>query len=114
MTLTKIDKPNVNDQIAGLNAFFSSLTLDPAVELVYLFGSRATQTAGPLSDYDIGVYFSAAPDFNVKYHLEHQTGKILNTRKVDIVVLNRAPIELKYAVIATGTVIFEDFQSRAG
>ena len=86
---------------------FSSLKLDPAAELVYLFGSRASNTAGPFSDYDIGVYFSDMPDYHLKYYLGHQVAKVLDTNRIDIVVLNQAPIELRYSVIATGTVIYE-------
>jgi uncharacterized protein len=107
MTPTKIDKPGVGDPVAVLKTLFSSLKLDPAAELVYLFGSRASNTAGPLSDYDLAVYFSDVPDHSLKYYLSHQAATVLDTNRIDIVVLNRAPIELKYAVITTGTVIYE-------
>ena len=107
MTHTKIEKRIVGERIANLKMLFSSLILDPAVEQVYLFGSRAINTAGPLSDYDIAIYFSDKPDHYLKYYLGHQVTTVLDTDRIDIVVLNRAPIELKYAVITTGTVIYE-------
>lgn len=107
MTHANINKRVVGERVANLKILFSSLKLDPAAELVYLFGSRASNTAGPLSDYDIGVYFSDMPDHHLKYYLGHQVAKVLDTNRIDIVVLNQAPIELKYAVIATGTVIYE-------
>jgi predicted nucleotidyltransferase len=71
MIYTKIDKRIVGERIANLKILFSSLILDPAAELVYLFGSRAINTAGPLSDYDIAVYFSDMPDHHLKYYLGH-------------------------------------------
>ena len=67
MTHTNINKRVVGERVANLKILFSSLKLDPAAELVYLFGSRAFNTVGPLSNYDIGVYFSDIPDHNLKY-----------------------------------------------
>ncbi|MFZ0611049.1 MAG: nucleotidyltransferase domain-containing protein [Desulfobacterales bacterium] len=107
MRHTEISQRNVRKQIADLKRHFLNLTLDPAIELVYLFGSHAANTAGPLSDFDIAIYFSAMPDHHVKYALAHQLAMVLDTDRIDIVILNRSPIELKYAVIATGTVIYE-------
>jgi predicted nucleotidyltransferase len=107
MTHTDISQQLVRRQIADLKNFFLNLTLDPTIELVYLFGSRALDIAGPLSDYDIAIYFSATPDHHVKYSLGHQMATVVGTDRIDIVVLNRAPIELKYAVITTGTIIYE-------
>ena len=107
MTHTNINKRVVGERVANLKILFSSLKLDPAAELVYLFGSRASNTAGPLGDYDIAVYFSDIPDHNLKYYLGHQVTTVLDKDRIDIVVLNQAPIELRYAVIATGTVIYE-------
>jgi predicted nucleotidyltransferase len=94
------------EQVADLKTFFSSLTLDPAALLVYLFGSRASHTAGPISDFDIAVYFSETPHQRFKYYLEHQVATVLDTKRIDIVVLNRAPIELRYSVIAGGVAIY--------
>jgi len=107
MTHTNINKRIVGERVANLKILFSSLKLDPAAELVYFFGSRASNTAGPLSDYDIAVYFSDMPDHNLKYYLGHQVTTVLDTDRIELVVLNQAPIELRYAVIATGTVIYE-------
>jgi len=32
---------------------------------------------------------------------------VLNTGQVDLIILNNAPVELKYKVIATGKIIFQ-------
>jgi predicted nucleotidyltransferase len=80
----------------------------PEVKLVYLFGSRVIDDAGPLSDYDFGIVFDRG-----KFHsslgakLAHALTKTLETERVDVVPLNRAPIELAYAVISQGEVIYE-------
>ncbi len=77
------------------------------IELAYLFGSRAGGKIGPLSDYDIAVLFSKAPLPGMTYSMAHKLASLLRTDRVDLVVLNRVPIELRYAVITTGIVVYE-------
>jgi predicted nucleotidyltransferase len=77
------------------------------IELVYLFGSHAAGTEGPISDVDLALLYAEIPPASETYRLKHEVTVFLNTAKVDIVVLNVAPIELKYAVIATGILIYE-------
>lgn len=81
------------------------------VTAVYLFGSRATDTAGPLSDYDIGVLFtySLQPgdrfDKKLQY-LSDIAGLIgLNEEHVDMVDLRAAPFPLAFAAIS-GRLLF--------
>jgi predicted nucleotidyltransferase len=90
-----------------LGNFFSRLKERPAVELAYFFGSRAGDANGPISDYDIAVLFAEVPSSGMKYKLAHQLATILLTDRVDLVVLNQASVELRYAVITTGIVVYE-------
>jgi predicted nucleotidyltransferase len=90
-----------------LGHFFSELKEAPAVELAYFFGSRAGDTHGIVSDYDVAVLFTKGPIPSKKYHLAHQLATILLTDGVDLVVLNQASVELRYAVITTGIVVYE-------
>ena len=102
-----------SDLIENLRVFFSNLKIEPIIELAYIFGSHAGGTTGPISDYDIAVLLSESPHPNLRYELAHKLKKALITDRVDLVVLNFAPIELRYAVIATGTVIYEfSFETR--
>ncbi len=93
--------------IKKLGTLFSCGNKKPYVELSYLFGSHAGGTEGPISDYDIAVLFSKTVPPEKTYGLAHKLATLLMTERVDMVVLNRAPIELRYAVIATGIVIYE-------
>jgi predicted nucleotidyltransferase len=104
-TQTHHKKGITGEQLSNLKTFFSSRTFDPAAELVYLFGSRALHGAGPISDFDIAVYFSDTPEQRIKYKLEHQLATVLDTSRLDIVVLNRAPVELRYSVILEGLIV---------
>lgn len=75
--------------------------------LACIFGSQLKDKIGPLSDYDFAVFLSQKPSFQFKYKLKNKLLNILNTGQVDLVILNDAPVELKYKVIATGKIIFQ-------
>jgi predicted nucleotidyltransferase len=90
-----------------LGSFFSCENKEPSVELAYLFGSHASGTEGTISDYDIAVLFTKMVPPEKTYGLAHKLATLLMTERVDMVALNRAPIELRYAVIATGILIYE-------
>ncbi len=95
-----------NQQIA--RQVESLLAAFPELRLAYLFGSQVEGQTGPLSDYDFGVLIDdiqAAPA--VRARLAHELGRILGTCDVDVVILNRAPIELAYAIIAQGKLVYE-------
>jgi predicted nucleotidyltransferase len=90
-----------------LCSFFAEVGPQFDILLAYLFGSRAGGRIGPLSDYDFGVLFSEKL-LSKDYHLlVHLLAKLLDTRHVDLVDLNRAPIELRYHVIGTGKLLYE-------
>lgn len=76
------------------------------VILAYLFGSQADGTADPQSDYDIGVLVRT-PSLELWTRLAHEIAALLNVERVDVVLLNRAPVELAYAVIAQGRLLYE-------
>jgi predicted nucleotidyltransferase len=78
------------------------------VRLVYLFGSRVEGSLGPTSDYDLGVLVDPAADRGqVQARLAHELACALQMGRVDVVLLNRAPIELAYAIVAQGKVLYE-------
>ena len=80
----------------------------PNVNLVYLFGSRADGWVGPLSDYDLGVVLDRVQDAPQScMQLCADLRRILGSVHMDMVVLKRAPIELAYAVIAQGKVLYQ-------
>lgn len=64
----------------------------------YLHGSRASGAAGPGSDVDLAAYFDGqAP----------QAFEVLLPAGVDLLVLNRAPLELAGRVALHGKLLFE-------
>jgi len=82
---------------------------EPKIKFAYLFGSMARQMCGSLSDLDIAVYLDQKLDlFSWRLHLMTALAKALGTEKFDLVVLNRAPVVLRYEVVRSGVVLKED------
>jgi predicted nucleotidyltransferase len=80
----------------------------PEIQLVYLFGSQITGNIGPASDYDFGVLLDSMADWpQIRAELRHRLAEALGTGRIDLVLLNQAPIELAFAVIAQGEPLFE-------
>jgi predicted nucleotidyltransferase len=78
------------------------------VRLVYLFGSRVDGEVGPLSDVDLAVLLAHnAPLVSFRSHLAHLFSVALDENSIDLIILNRAPIELAYAVIAQGRLLYQ-------
>jgi predicted nucleotidyltransferase len=93
--------------IKNLHSFFCANKTTSRIDLAYIFGSRAAGEEGPMSDFDIAVLFSGTHPSPMRYELSHELKNVLKTDRVDLVVLNKAPIELRYAVIASGIVVYE-------
>ncbi len=93
--------------LSNLTRFFSHRKKNSFIELAYLFGSRASGTQGPISDYDIAILYSQPQPLELRFELEHELKILLATDRVDLIILNCAPIELRYAVIANGIAVYE-------
>lgn len=76
---------------------------------VYLFGSVGRGTARDTSDVDVGILFSVAPEstFDAQpFDLEGQLERLLG-RTVQVVVLNRAPVDLRSRVLRDGRLVLD-------
>ncbi len=94
---------------------------DPAIEVVWLYGSRAKGTANESSDYDLAVAFAGLGEADrgtiVSYpcdEIAYQWSKKTDA-KISIVDINHAPAALAYTIISGGKVIFcnNDFRLHA-
>jgi uncharacterized protein len=86
----------------------------PGVAAVYLFGSLARGTARAESDADVGVLFDTPPaaqlmaqPFSDEATLSERLG-----RRVQIIVMNRAPVDLVHRILRDGTLVLEPNKSR--
>ncbi|MEN6320250.1 MAG: nucleotidyltransferase domain-containing protein [Syntrophaceae bacterium] len=77
---------------------------------LYLFGSRASGTHGPLSDIDIAVLLEnglGRDEYNTK-ELSYlgEANTLLHTDEISFVVLNKAPLTIQYGVIIDAKVLY--------
>lgn len=83
----------------------------PEIKLVYLFGSRATGSEGPLSDYDFAIYLDTKDKtrmHEIKVDMIVSIGRLLKTDRIDVVILNlTGSPDLKYMIIKEGCLIYE-------
>jgi len=79
------------------------------VRVAYLFGSLAKGRASHLSDVDIAVLLDGRLDkqesFDLKLGLINGISSILKTDRLDVVVMNNAPLLLNYNIIREGKIL---------
>lgn len=79
---------------------------------VFLFGSRGSGSASPLSDTDIGVLMKNHPteaENLGQYHRFYELfSDLFPGSRVDIVILRSAPLPIQYAAVAEGKILFEE------
>lgn len=83
----------------------SALSADPTVLVAYLFGSFGRGSPGPLSDVDVAVLFGGGGDEEGRMRLFADLASAAAPRRVDVVVLNDAPVALAYRVIRDGRIM---------
>ncbi|MFP3868456.1 MAG: type VII toxin-antitoxin system MntA family adenylyltransferase antitoxin [Desulfobacteraceae bacterium] len=80
----------------------------PEVSLVYLFGSQAEGQPGPKSDYDLGVLCNLGQDALQRKTLLHKAlADLVKPASLDVVWLVQAPIELAFAIIRGGKILYQ-------
>ncbi len=97
----------IENKLNEVKKIFVTESKNNNILLAYIFGSQLKGKTGPLSDYDFAVLLSKKPSFQFKYELKNKLVSVLGFEKVDLIILNDAPIELKYHVVATGKIIFQ-------
>lgn len=104
----KIDIEHAKKAIEDLGPFFSAF--GDKVVASYLFGSFALGTYTPLSDIDIAVLFDKDLSQEIVEELENEIldglMKIFKTDEIDLVVLNSAPLSVRYGVLETAKIIY--------
>jgi uncharacterized protein len=89
----------------------AALETDSAIAAVYLFGSCARGTATGISDIDIGILFHSTIDesryFDLRLEFLSRIMAILMTEKVDLVVLNHAPLHLAHEIVSHGNLLLD-------
>ncbi|MFQ5680602.1 MAG: HepT-like ribonuclease domain-containing protein [Candidatus Omnitrophota bacterium] len=102
-------------EIEQLKDYFNN---QPDVLMAFVFGSRARGKVGPMSDWDIGVYFRPLrsgvewEEWGREYPLEDKVWEdcigILRADDVDLVVLNRCPAGIAADAIEGAPLVIKD------
>lgn len=87
------------------------LAREKDIILGYLFGSQVTGQTNAQSDIDIAFLLaddlSPQQQFDRRLELISLLGKLLNTDKVDLVILNNSPALITFRIISEGFILFE-------
>ena len=104
--------PDTNEVVAQLQRHFAENPSGAAA--VWLYGSVARGTARADSDVDVGVLFMEDPPSTLDagpLDLEGELERILR-RAVQVVSLNKAPVDLVHRVLRDGILVCERDRSR--
>jgi len=80
------------------------------LQLIYLFGSKATGRDSKVSDIDIAVLLNNRKAYNLKnliLDLIFDFSKVFCSDKIDLVILNKASLAIQYNVISDGKILYE-------
>lgn len=96
----------VDELTNKLKTFFSG---EKNVAAVFLFGSFGTEYENKFSDIDIGLVFMPGVLVGLKEELdlEANLSLYLMNDNIDLVNLNKAPIQLRFQAITGGSLIYE-------
>ena len=79
------------------------------VVALYVFGSILTEYYGTYSDIDLGiVFYTSDTKLERELEIDVQVSDILGTDKVDMVNLNKTPVQLSFQAISKGVLIQEN------
>lgn len=93
--------------ISTLQTFFAAKP--DGIVCAYLYGSQARNEAHPGSDVDVAVLFRQTPPATLEglgFDLKGALERALSL-PVDLVVLNRAPLDLVHRVLRDGVLVVE-------
>ncbi len=79
------------------------------LQLIYLFGSKATRRDTKVSDIDIAVLLNDREAYNLKnliLDLIFDFSRVFCSDKIDLVILNKASLAVQYYVISDGEILY--------
>jgi len=99
-------KRNLNNVKAKIKKLIAYIEEKENIIALYIFGSFGTPNQNLSSDMDFAVLFKDSPSLLNELELESDICQILERDDVDIVNLNKAPIDISHQVLYTGDLLF--------
>lgn len=101
--------PNTGNKASTIvESILGVIARHPSIALAYLFGSHVQGYIGPMSDIDIAVLLNNGDEKNaIESDVRSSIASAIDQERVDLVFLNRATVELAYAIIVDGELIYE-------
>jgi len=101
------EMPTQTDTLKSIEQLAS---LDPNVEVVWLYGSRARGKASASSDYDLAIAFTTYIDDPVERRLRPELLALNWASKLEvelsIIDINQASLPMSYTIVEDNTVLF--------
>lgn len=97
---------NIEEVKKNLNNHKDRLVNKYNIELIYIFGSYATNKNNENSDLDIAVYLGGKPDAFIRLEILDELVGIFRREDIDLVILNKVNIVLQFQVIKYGEVVY--------
>ena len=94
----------LDEKINKLPVFFSGI---PEVLAAFLFGSYGTQNQTVVSDIDFAVLFDKRLELREETVFLAKLSNFLGTDRVDLVNLNKAPLNIQFRAVSEGTIVYE-------
>lgn len=73
---------------------------------LYIFGSFGTKSERPDSDIDLAILFKNNPSLFEELEIESDISQIFGRDDIDLVNLNKAPIDMCHQVLYTGDLLY--------
>lgn len=81
------------------------------IEVLYLFGSTITGKTNGQSDIDLALLLTRKirreQYFDLRLKFMDQLARLLRTDKVEVIILNEAPLRFYHEIISTGKILYE-------
>lgn len=104
--VTKKQPPDLTKRLIQTESYLRARS---DIAFAYLFGSLAENRGTHLSDVDIAVYLTEGRFEDKRFQILGDLIDIFRTDRLDLVILNTAPLILKMKIIQTRRILADNF-----
>jgi predicted nucleotidyltransferase len=94
---------NIKDKMQELTTYIKQ---NKNIIALYIFGSYGTKYQHVNSDLDFAILYKDRPSLFEELEIESDISQIFHRDDIDVVNLNKAPIDMSHQVLYTGDLLF--------